>query len=96
MKRRAKPSFITTQISLQRRGVIRFAEAHNAEDAARIAVREARQGWTAEVQTYARSGGVVGRKTVHMTCRPATHAKGKPFVKCDIKPAFKKKIRRLS
>lgn len=46
----AKPKFEKLSVNLYRKGVIRYATAYNAADAARFATKEARAGWEATVQ----------------------------------------------
>lgn len=81
------------QISSTQRGAMRFDDAWDAREAARVATRRAREGYKVEVQTYSGTGWVAGRKSVKMTCEPAVSRTGKPITKCQINPAFKKKIR---
>jgi hypothetical protein len=73
------------QVSAQRRGEIRFHTAYTAPEAARVAAKMARQGWTVEVQDW-QSG------RVKMKCRPGSK-RDRAFAACEIKPAFKKQIR---
>lgn len=84
-KRKAK--WLKYQISMIRRGVMRFDDAYNAPDAARKATRHAKDGWTVEVQTNNK------RLTTHMTCKPALK-KGKAFAVCTMRPTFRQAIQR--
>lgn len=101
-KRRTPTHFPTTiEILNTRSGEITYKTAMTAEEAARIAVREAKKGiYTVQVLTYARRGttSYVGKPTTHMTCTPTVKRKTgtKVLVSCSIRPAFKKKIRRLA
>lgn len=87
-----KQQFQKYQISLQRGGVIRFDDAYYPVEAARKATKHAREGWTAEVQSYSGRGWDVGRKTVHMTCAPKMRGK-RTIAECKLKPAFKKRVK---
>lgn len=87
------------QIASRRGLTSAFDDAFDAREAAKVAVRRARQGYTVEVQTFAGGGfgSRVGRKTVHMTCKPADRQvkAGRVVADCTIKPAFKKRIKGL-
>lgn len=101
MKRR-KPAFFPTTIEIFNNGEITYKSASTAEEAARLAVQEAKRkgAYSVQVLTYARRGtpSYVGRPTTHMTCVPTVKKKTgtKILVACSLRPAFKKKIRRLT
>lgn len=82
-----KPKWTKYQISMTRRGVMRFDAAYNAPDAARKATKQAKDGWTVEVQ------GGTKRLVTHMTCKPALK-RGKAYAVCTMRPTFRQAIQR--
>ena len=104
--KRKKPVWEKLQISSLRRGEVQFDTAYNARDAAKIAAKRARQGWS--VKVVKSGGGSYANKRIPpamMTCEPSVTAAvqsvgylnktgihRKPFARCTMTPAFKKRV----
>lgn len=87
-----KPKFEPITINLQRGGELRYESAYNAPEAARIATKWARKGWSVEVKPK--------RGTMKfMTCEPSkkkaywSDPDPKAHAICKLTPAFKKRVR---
>ena len=80
-------TFMKLQISMLRRGEIRYETAYDAAEGARLAAKWAKKGWKVEVQKVTRKG-----LPVQMTCEPLER-KGKMTARCAIKPGFKKAMK---
>jgi hypothetical protein len=87
-----KPKFEHLTVNLKRGGELRYETAYNARDAARIATKFARKGWSVEVKPW-------GGNARFMTCEPSAR-KGywsdpdpKAHAICKLTPAFKKRVR---
>lgn len=96
-----KPKFEKLSINYYRRGELRYETAYNAREAARKATKMAKQGWEATVQSF---GSLGTKRGVHMTCGSQTRGWAdkrkrdadkmvRPFAKCTMTPAFKKRIK---
>lgn len=80
-------TFMKLQLSLDKRGEMRFDTAYDAAEGARLATKWAKQGWKVRVQKVTRKG-----LPVQMTCEPLER-KGKMTARCTIKPGFKKAMK---
>lgn len=80
-------TFMKLQLSLDKRGEMRFDTAYDAAEGARLATKWAKQGWKVRVQKVTRKG-----LPVQMTCEPLER-KGKMTARCAIKPGFKKAMK---
>lgn len=89
-----KPKFEKLFVNLQRSGELRYETAYNAKDAARIAAKHARKGWSVKVTSGAKT-----RAATFMSCEPSARKAywSDPDVKahaiCTMTPAFKKRVR---
>jgi len=77
-------------VNMSRRGELRYDTAYNAPEAARIATKWAKKGWSVRVQSW-RSLGT--KRGIQMTCEPSL-TRGKEIAKCEIAPPFKKRLKK--
>jgi hypothetical protein len=84
-----KQKFQKLSVNLYRRGELRYETAYNARDAARIATKMAKKGWSVKVQPWNSLGT---KRNIRMTCEPVTRGQ-KVAAACMIEPSFKRQIK---
>jgi hypothetical protein len=95
-RKKKKPATQKLDISMIRRGVLQYETAYTAPEAARIATKFAKQGWTVDVIRWGGRSAHYGdtsnlRRNVKMTCKPV-EKRGKVYAACTMKPDFKKAV----